>query len=185
MRRVLITGGTGVLGRATMPLLLQGGHRVLAPGRGECDLFDPVAVARDASGCDAVMHLATRIPPRERRTAPDAWAENDRLRQVAAQLLVDAAIRADPQVFVQPTVAFIYPGEAPVDESTKVEHVPPHLQSALRAEAHALRFAAAGRRGSCFASVCSMARALARRSPIHCTTHIFTSRMQARRSSRP
>jgi nucleoside-diphosphate-sugar epimerase len=145
--RVLITGGTGVLGRAAIPLLLQGGHQVFAPGHAQCDLFDPAAVARAVADCDAVMHLATRIPPRERRTAPEAWAENDRLRKVAAQLLVDAAIGSSTQVFVQPTVAFIYPSKGLVDESTGLEHIPPHLQSALTAEAHALRFAAAGRRG--------------------------------------
>jgi nucleoside-diphosphate-sugar epimerase len=145
--RILITGGTGVLGRATIPRLLEDGHSVLAPRRTEYDLFDPAAVARAVSGCDAVIHLATRIPPRERRTAVDAWSENDRLRRLAAGLLVDAGIEAGVRVFVQPSVAFIYPKDGPVDESTPVERVAPHLQSALEAEAHALRFAARGRRG--------------------------------------
>lgn len=145
--RILTTGGTGVLGRAAIPLLLREGHSVFAPSRTECDLFDPTQVARAVSGCDAVMHLATRIPPRERRTAAGAWSENDRLRKVAAGLLVDAAIEAGVRVFVQPSVAFIYPNDGLVDESTRVERVAPHLQSALEAESHALRFATAGRLG--------------------------------------
>jgi len=145
--RILMTGGTGVLGRASIPLLLQEGHHVFAPRRTACDLFDPAQVVRAVSSCDAVMHLATRIPPREQRTAAHAWSENDRLRKVAAGLLVDAAIEAGIQVFVQPSVAFLYPKDGPVDESTRVERAPPHLQSALEAEAHALRFAVAGRRG--------------------------------------
>jgi len=129
--RILITGGTGVLGRAAIPLPLHAGHHVLAPRRTACDLFDPAQVARAVSGCDAVMHLATRIPPREQRTAAHAWSENDRLRKVAAGLLVDAAIEAGVQVFVQPSLAFIYPGQGPVDESTRIERVAPHLQSAF------------------------------------------------------
>lgn len=145
--RVLITGGSGVLGRATIPLLPSSGHDVLAPRSDECDLFDADAIRRAVSGVDAVMHLATRIPPPKLRAAPDAWAENDRLRAEASRLLVDAALASGVQVYVQPTVAFIYPGTDPVDESTRVQEVPKHLESALVAEAQAMRFAAAGRRG--------------------------------------
>ena len=85
--RVLVTGGSGVLGRATIPLLFHGGHQVIAPGRSECDLFDPDAVRRAVSGVDAVMHLATRIPPPKLRGTREAWTENDRLRTAASRLL--------------------------------------------------------------------------------------------------
>lgn len=145
--RVLITGGSGVLGRATVPLLASNGHQVLAPRRSECDLFDAEAIRRAVSGVDAVMHLATRIPPPELRAAPDAWTENDRLRAEASCLLVDAALASGIEVYIQPTIAFIYPGIDPVDESTEVREVPKHLESALIAEAQTMRFAAAGRRG--------------------------------------
>ena len=43
--RLLVTGGTGVLGRAFLPWAEAEGHRVSAPGRAELDLFDPAAVA--------------------------------------------------------------------------------------------------------------------------------------------
>ena len=43
--RLLVTGGTGVLGRAFLPLAEAEGHQVSAPGRAELDLFDPAAVA--------------------------------------------------------------------------------------------------------------------------------------------
>ena len=41
---VFVTGGTGVLGRAAVPLLAAAGHQVTAPGSGDLDLFDPAAV---------------------------------------------------------------------------------------------------------------------------------------------
>lgn len=118
-----------------------------APSRRELDLFDAEAVARAVSGADAVLHLATRIPPRERFGQPEAWEDNDRLRTEAARVLVDAALAAGVATFVQPTVAFVYPQDAPADEDTPVGEVAPNLRSALVAEQETARFAAAGRRG--------------------------------------
>ena len=89
--RLLVTGGTGVLGRAFLPLAEAEGHRVSAPGRAELDLFDPVAVAGQLRGVDAVLHLATRIQPLEKMGQPQAWRQNDRLRAEASAILVDAA----------------------------------------------------------------------------------------------
>lgn len=135
--RILLTGGTGVLGRSTLPLLRAEGHEVAAPGREELDLFDPGAVAAAVAGHDAVLHLATRIPPRERQRDPAAWIENDRLRREATRLLVDAALAGRASVFVQASIAFLsLPGP-----------VPDSFRSALAAEAEAARLAAAGRRG--------------------------------------
>jgi NAD(P)-dependent dehydrogenase (short-subunit alcohol dehydrogenase family) len=44
--RVLVTGGNGVLGRATLSLLRARGHEVHAPGPTDLDVFDPTAVTR-------------------------------------------------------------------------------------------------------------------------------------------
>ena len=76
--RLLVTGGTGVLGRAFLPLAEAEGHQVSAPGRAELDLFDPAAVAGPLRGVDAVLHLATRIQPVEKMGQPQAWRQNDR-----------------------------------------------------------------------------------------------------------
>ena len=57
--RVLVTGGTGVLGRAFRPLAATAGHDVRAPGRAELDLFDPVAVASAVRDVNAVLHQPT------------------------------------------------------------------------------------------------------------------------------
>jgi nucleoside-diphosphate-sugar epimerase len=131
--RVLVTGGSGVLGRALLPLLAE--HDVRAPARDELDLFDAARVAEAVADADAIFHLATRIPAREHWSDRDAWRENDRLRRDASKLLVDAALAGRTELYVQPSVTFVSPV------------VPPHLESALAAEREAGRFADAGRRG--------------------------------------
>jgi nucleoside-diphosphate-sugar epimerase len=145
--RLLITGGTGVLGRALRPLAEDAGHELEMPGHEELDLFDPAAVADAVRDVDGVLHLATRIRSVEQLTDADAWRENDRLRADGSRILVDAAIAAGAEVYVQPTVAFVYPANGPVSEDTPVRDVSPLLRSALIAEQQAERFARAGGRG--------------------------------------
>ena len=145
--RLLVTGGSGVLGRATIPLLRAQGHEIDAPAPTELDLFDPVAVARAVDGAAGILHLATRIPPRGRAGEREAWRENDRLRAEASRLLVDAALGEETEAYVQPSITFLYPAEGLVDEETPLGHVPEYLRSALAAEEETARFAAASRRG--------------------------------------
>src|SRR5689334_5542450 len=118
--RLLVTGGTGVLGRALRPVAEDAGHELSMPRRDELDLFDPFAVAEAVSDVDGVLHLATRIMPLEQVSDPDAWHENDRLRAEASRILVDAAIAAGVEVYIQPTVTFVYPADQPVSELTPV-----------------------------------------------------------------
>jgi nucleoside-diphosphate-sugar epimerase len=145
--RLLVTGGTGVLGRAFVPLARAAGHLLRSPSRSELDLFDPAAVAVAVQHVDAVLHLATKIQPLEQLDHAAAWRENDRLRAEASRILVDAAVAASVTVYVQPTVTFVYPAAGFVSESTPVRDVPSILRSALTAEHEAGRFARDGRRG--------------------------------------
>ena len=145
--RLLITGGSGVLGRALRPLAEAAGHDVLMPAHDELDLFDPSAVREAVCDVDGVVHLATRIRSLEQISDPDAWKENDRLRADASRILVDAAIGAGARVYVQPTVTFVYPTRGNVSEGTPVGEVLPILRSALVAEQETDRFARAGGRG--------------------------------------
>jgi nucleoside-diphosphate-sugar epimerase len=145
--RLLVTGGTGVLGRALRPLAEAAGHEFAMPRHEELDLFDPSAVADAVRDVDGVMHLATRIRTLDHVSDPDAWRENDRLRADASRILVDAAIAAGATVYVQPTVTFVYPPNGPVSEDTPVRKVLPILRSALVAEQQTERFARAGGRG--------------------------------------
>jgi nucleoside-diphosphate-sugar epimerase len=145
--RLLVTGGTGVLGRALRPLAEAAGHELAMPGREELDLFDPSAVAHAVRDVDGVLHLATRIRPLEQLSNPEAWRENDRLRTDASRILVDAAIAARVAVYVQPSVTFVYPPNGAVSEDTPIREVSPLLRSALAGEQQAERFARAGGRG--------------------------------------
>ncbi len=145
--RLLITGGTGVLGRALQPEALASGHELHAPGRAELDLFDRAAVADATREIDAVLHLATRIQPLDQLGNPDGWRENDRLRADASRILVDASLAAAVSVYVQPTAAFVYRPDGPTTEDTTVTDVSPILESAVAAERETARFAHGGRRG--------------------------------------
>jgi nucleoside-diphosphate-sugar epimerase len=145
--RIVVTGGTGALGRVAVPLLRGAGHQVLAPARLHLDVFDPQAVAATMAEADAVLHLATRIPAIDAWEDPDAWIENDRLRRDASRILVEAALASSVATYVQPTVAFVYPPNRSADERTPLGDVASTLRSALDAEAQTARFAAAGRRG--------------------------------------
>jgi nucleoside-diphosphate-sugar epimerase len=146
--RLLVTGGTGVLGRALLPMASDAGHAVVAPRRAELDLFDPGAVHDAVRGAEAVLHLATRIRGLGQLDRADAWRENDRLRAEASAILVAAALATATGVYVQPSVTFVYPsGSGRVDEDTAVGTVPPVLESALVAERNALSFTRPGRRG--------------------------------------
>src|SRR3982750_980996 len=98
--RLLITGGTGVLGRALQPLAEAAGHELSMPRHEELDLFDPSAVADAVRDVGAVLHLATRIRSLEQISDPIAWRENDRLRTDASRILVEAAITAGVDAYV-------------------------------------------------------------------------------------
>jgi nucleoside-diphosphate-sugar epimerase len=145
--RLLVTGGTGALGRALVPAAEAAGHDVSAPGHAELDLFDLAAVTGALRDVDAVLHLATRIRSLDQMEDPSAWRENDRLRADATRILVDAALASGTQAYVQPTVTFGYPADAPATEDTPFTNVSEILRSAVEAERQTARFADAGRRG--------------------------------------
>jgi nucleoside-diphosphate-sugar epimerase len=145
--RLLITGGTGVLGRTLRPLAEDAGHDLKMPGHGELDLFDAAAVGEAASDVDGVVHLATRIRSLDQISDPDAWRENDRLRADASRILVDAAIRRRRGDLRSAHRHIRLPAAQPRDEDTRVREVLPILRSALVAERETERFARAGGRG--------------------------------------
>ena len=110
-------------------------------------MLEATAVDSAVNGCDAVVHLASRVPAPERRDDPDAWTVNDRLRSIATKLLVDALLRASgPDVFILPTVTMLYQ-TSPADERTPIGEVPAHLRSAIVAEQQAQRATDHGKRG--------------------------------------
>ncbi len=145
--RVFVAGATGVLGRCVVPRLLAKGHGVVALARSEAnerrirdlggeprraDLFHLDEVTDAASGCDAVLHLATAIPTKARSTRAD-WALNDRIRREGTRNLVHAAAQNGAELYVQQSVIFVYGdrlGEQ-VDEASPIgERLAPILESA-------------------------------------------------------
>lgn len=158
---VFVAGATGVLGRRAVPALVEDGHQVTAVARTAAaerqlrvagatpvrlDLFDRAAVAATVSRHEAVVNLATRIPPTTRAWRRDAWRENDRLRQQAAANLAAGAREAS--VLVQESIAFLYDEHGPawVEEPAPIR---PGVvtTSALAAEATAHAVTTPRRRG--------------------------------------
>jgi nucleoside-diphosphate-sugar epimerase len=158
--KVFVAGATGVLGRRAVPLLVAAGHEVSGIARSPekadalsaagatpatVDLFDPAAVAAAVAGHDAVVNIATHIPGVAAAARPGAWSENDRIRTEGSHNLVDAAIAAGAQRYVQESLGFFYrdSGDAWVDEATPLD-APEFVRSFLEAEAQAARAAQAG-----------------------------------------
>ncbi len=158
--KIFLAGGTGVIGTRALPALVAAGHQVTAVARtddkaelvrslgGEpiaLDLFDAAAVRSGVVGHEAVVNLATSIPPLTKAARASAWATNERLRSEASNHLVDGALEAGASHYVQESIAFPYldNGDRWVDEDHPVSHLGP-FNGAADAEAAAMRFAAAG-----------------------------------------
>jgi GDP-L-fucose synthase len=78
--RVLLTGGTGFIGRNLAPLLAQR-HELLAPTRQEMDLLDDTSVRRwlAAHPVDAIVHSATHPAHRNAKDPSSAAYKNLRM----------------------------------------------------------------------------------------------------------
>jgi nucleoside-diphosphate-sugar epimerase len=122
--RVFLTGSTGVIGRRAIPLLVAAGHRVTAVARTAekraaverlgaaavlVDLYDPNEVQQAVRGHDAVINLATHIPPATRAFLPGAWRENSRVRRLVSANLADAVMAQGRARIIQESFAPIYP----------------------------------------------------------------------------
>lgn len=130
--RILVAGGSGVLGRNVIPLLTAAGHEVAAttrtPSRTELltrlgaepfvlDVFDREAVAATVAAArpDAVMHLLTDL-----RTGDSA--SNARLRAIGTRHLVEAAGRSGVRRMVAESISWVYrPGSTTAEESEPLD----------------------------------------------------------------
>jgi nucleoside-diphosphate-sugar epimerase len=158
--KVFVIGATGAIGGHAVPALVHAAHIVTALARTPekaaqlsqqgaspmtISMFDRTALTEAFKGHDAVVNLATAIPPTAKFLQAKAWTENDHVRKQGSATIIDAAIAAGIERVVQESVSMIYPDRA--DEWID-EHCPPDTfpmaQANLAAEANANRFSTAG-----------------------------------------
>lgn len=154
--RVFVAGGTGAVGRPAVRALIENGHEVtaLARSREKADwldrqsatpswtsLFDREALTTALAGHDAVINLATAIPPMSRFVLTRAWRDNDRIRSEGSAALVDAALEAGVGRLIQESVSMLYPdcGSQWIDEDVPADPFP-IARGNLAAEASVARF---------------------------------------------
>jgi len=161
---VFLTGATGALGIPTVPLLVAAGHQVRAIARDDIkaqrlvargaepvrvDIFDGTAVMEATAGADAIVHLATNVPPVSKMALPSAWRMHNRLRTEATATLLDAACAHDVGRFVKESITFTYPdrGDEWIDEAVALDESVKALQPTIEGERLVARFGADGGRG--------------------------------------
>ncbi|MGN6250372.1 MAG: NAD-dependent epimerase/dehydratase family protein [Marmoricola sp.] len=161
--RIVVSGGTGVIGRAAVPALVAAGHEVVLLARSAAnaaaaeamgaavvsgDLFDPDDLAAAYDGAHAVVNLATHVPVGRAAAWPGGWREHDRLRTLGVQRVVEAADRVGVRRVVQEGVSFVYAdaGEEWITEDSALE-ITSATEPAAVGEAHVQRFAREDRTG--------------------------------------
>jgi len=130
--RIVIAGGTGVLGQRIVPLLLDQGHRVTILARrpekarplaalgaevAAGDVFDAERVRQVvvAAAPEVVMHQLTDL-------AGGVGPGNAEVRRAGTRNLVDAARAAGARRFIVQSIAWAYQGgDEPADEATPLD----------------------------------------------------------------
>ena len=126
--KVLVAGGTGVIGKPLIAQLRAAGHEALSLGRKagdvRADALDAAAVKKAIAGVrpDVLVHQLTAIPPRlDPKRIDRDYALTNRLRTEGTRNLVDAAKEAGVRRFVAQSVAFLAPpGEGLASEREPV-----------------------------------------------------------------
>jgi nucleoside-diphosphate-sugar epimerase len=137
--KIAIIGATGVLGRAVIPRLLHKSHEILAvsphPEKAGTlygnslkaafgDMLAPdESLSKLLHDYDAVLNLATAIPPQAEMSKEGAWDRNNALRKEGTPRLLKAVLAAGVKTYVQQSITMAYPdmGENWITEDTAIE----------------------------------------------------------------
>lgn len=163
---VFVTGATGALGRPTVAALVAAGHTVRALTRTSKsadvarsdgaepvvgNLFKPDSWRPALKGADAVLHLATKVPPATKSRRKWSWSQNDRIRGEGTRSLVNAAHVAGVARVIYPSLTMVYGdgGSEKLAAGAEGTRVQPTwiLQSTLTAEHEVERFTELGGTG--------------------------------------
>jgi nucleoside-diphosphate-sugar epimerase len=130
--RVLLAGGTGVIGRRIIPLLVAQGHDVTALTRRAAssalieglgarpivaDVYEPAALdaAMRLARPDTVMHQLTDLGAGDRLA-------NAKIRRIGTRHLVNSALAAGVTRMIAQSIAWAYePGDRPATEDTPLD----------------------------------------------------------------
>ena len=140
MTRVFVAGGSGALGTPLLPLLVTGGHEVVATTRKAeaatgieaagarsslVDLFDArtAAEAVVAFSPNVIVHLVTDLAIPEGETLTDErLAANAHVREVGTRNLVAGAVAAGVGRIVAASICWLYTtGTEPHDEDDSID----------------------------------------------------------------
>lgn len=145
--RVFVVGATGVLGRHTLPRLVERGHSITAVARHpedvarlrrlgveahRGDILDAESLREPLRECDVALHLATAIPTYRPGMG---WDLNDRIRREGTRNLLAAAREEGVRRYAQQSITLLY-GDGG-DQLVSEEHplAPyPRIASALEME---------------------------------------------------
>jgi nucleoside-diphosphate-sugar epimerase len=161
--RVVVSGGTGVIGRAAVRALLSEGHDVEVLSRSAenvalierlgarprlADLFDRSSLELAYVGADVVVNLASHVPVGYAAAWPTAWRQNDALRTEAVANVVAAARAAGVRRVVQQSVSYVYAdkGDSWIREHDPIE-ITPATEPPAVGESHVLDFGCNSRAG--------------------------------------
>jgi nucleoside-diphosphate-sugar epimerase len=158
--KIFLAGATGVIGQRVIPLMVKKGHSVTAATRSaakaatlerlgaearEVDLFDAAKVAALVKGHDAIVNLATSVPPSSRALMAMAWRETARVRRYVSANLAKAARDTGADRLIQESFAPIY-ADAGDEWITETSTIKParYNRTVIDAERAAATFATSG-----------------------------------------
>jgi len=149
--KVFVSGATGVLGAAVIERLRSRDDDIVALAHSDAagrklqamgiasrraDVTGRDDMTKTVAGCDAILHLATRIPAGTNMLNMSAWEENHRIRELGCERLVRAAKGAGIETIVFPSIVLVYPdsGVNWIDANTTRPSVTAFMRATLNAE---------------------------------------------------